>query len=465
ARWLVAVRWVTLTVAAALVLLANSWLGTSLPVLPLVLTLVGIAAYNALFWHLVHQLTRRDASRRRYAWLMHGQVVCDLLALTSLLHFSGGLENPFAPYYMLIVLIGSLLMARRDSYWYAAIASLLWVGLLLAEALGWLPHYNLVGFRLAVRYKEASHIVAESVVLVSGNVACAYLAATIIERLRAGEQQLLEASASCELRAGELADLNQRLLEASASCELRAGELAELNQRLKEVDQTRTAFIRLVTHELRAPVAAIQSYLRLILDGYVPESRLQEIITKAEQRANDQLDLIGDLLELARAQEPGRREPPKPCDPLAVLRDVLDMMQARIEAKSLTCETRLPETLPCVVASAEHMRQIWINLISNAIKYTREGGHVGVTVERDGTLLRVAVTDTGIGIAPDEQKRVFETFYRTEAAKAMSARGTGLGLAIVRGIVEGYGGRIWLTSEVGHGSTFTFELPLAKVAG
>jgi len=114
-----------------------------------------------------------------------------------------------------------------------------------------------------------------------------------------------------------------------------------------------------------------------------------------------------------------------------------------------------------VLANVEHVRQVWTNLISNAIKYTPDGGKVMVSLKEEDGKIRGAVQDTGIGIAPEEQERIFEDFYRTEAAKAMAHHSTGLGLSIVKGIMERYGGRIWLTSKVGEGSTFFFELPKA----
>ncbi|MBN1399334.1 MAG: hypothetical protein JXA74_00765 [Anaerolineae bacterium] len=443
ARWLVTFRWLVLTAAVVCVLLANHWLGNVLPVRPLWFTLAGIGLYNGVLWLVARAFQRRRRPHRCYVALMHFQILTDLLALTILLHFSGGVENPVSPYYTLIVLVGSLLMTRRDSYIYAVVASLLWIALLVAEGSGAIPHYNLAGFRLAIRHQQVSHIVAESFVLLSANLACAYLASDLIERLRHGEQQLLEASTSCELR---------------------AAELAQLNRRLRELDQTRAAFIRLVTHELRAPVAAIQSYLRLILDGYVPKERTEEIIGKAEARANDQLELIGDLLDLARVQDPAPQAEVVPCDAAALLRDVMDMMQARIQDKSLTAEVEVAPELPRVAANEEHVRQIWINLVSNAIKYTPEGGRIAIRLEcKDGRVCG-AVQDTGIGIRPEDIERIFETFYRTEAAKAMSVRGTGLGLSIVRGIIERYGGRLWVTSTVGEGSVFCFELPAADLS-
>jgi signal transduction histidine kinase len=440
ARWLVTFRWLTLTVAAVFVLLANRWLGNVMPMLPLLLTLAGIAIYNIALLYLSMRMEERAEGRRAITSLLHGQIVLDLLALTVLLHYSGGMENPFSLYYVILVVIGSLLTTRQGGFGYATLASVLWVGLLAMEATGILPHYNLSGFRLPIRYQQFSHLFAESFVLVTANYAGAVIASTVMERLRQEEAELYQANASCELRANELADLNQRL---------------------KDLDRARSSFVRLVTHELRAPVAAIQSYLRLILDGYVPMERLQEIVGKAEQRARDQLELIADLLDLAHLQDPSEQAPAPPTALCAVMDDVLDMMQARILDKALDVRVCAPRPGPLVPASPEHTKQIWINLISNAVKYTPSGGKVSILVEERGDRVLGSVTDTGIGIAPDEQEHIFEDFFRTEAAKAMETRGTGLGLSIVKGIMGRYGGRIWLESEVGKGSTFFFELPVA----
>jgi signal transduction histidine kinase len=462
-RWLVTLRWPALLLALILTFLAGRWMGDVLPMGALWATLGIIALYNAALWVISRRLISPGAPYECHAFLLHFQVFVDLFTLTMLLHFSGGLENPFSAYYLFVVVVGSILMTRRAAYVYAAAASFLWTALLMLEASGILPHHNLAGFRLPGRYLEPMHIISEAFVLASACFGVAYLSSNVVERLREEERELYEASSSCELRAGELAELNRQLQESNLSCELRAGELASLNLKLQELDKARSLFIRLVTHELRAPVAAIQSYLRLILDGYVPQERLQEIIAKAEQRACDQLELIGDLLDLARTQDVKDATVIKPVDGAAILHDIVDMMQARIQDKGLTLNMQVSPDSPLVLASEEHVKQVWTNLVSNAIKYTPDGGEVTITWKPlDGERVQGIVQDTGIGMAPEEAKRVFDTFYRTEAAKAMSHHGTGLGLSIVQGIMARYHGRIWVESEVGKGSTFYFELPAAK---
>lgn len=439
-RWLIKLRWVALVAAGLVTAVADAWLGGVLPLASLLVMLGCVALYNLVFWVIAHRLVGSSSPDDVYARLINTQIILDLVALTAALHYAGGIENPFSAIYVILVVVGSILMTRTDSFRYATLATLLWVGLLLAEAFGVLPHHNLVGFRLPIRHTEAIHLVAESVVLAGINFAAAYFSSGVVSQLRASERQLYDSNSACEVR---------------------AGELTRLNERLRELDHTRSLFIRLVTHELRAPVAAIQSYLRLILDGYVPEQRFSEIIAKAEQRAREQLDLIADLLDLAHINEPRGEDQPRRVDVAAVLNDVLDLMQARVERKGLNLTREIDDQPLTVLATEEHVRQLWTNLISNAIKYTPDKGCVDVVLRLEGEMIHGAVRDTGIGIKPEEIDHVFENFFRGEAAKAMAQHSTGLGLSIVKGIMDRYRGRVWLESQVGVGTTFYFELPAA----
>ena len=148
-----------------------------------------------------------------------------------------------------------------------------------------------------------------------------------------------------------------------------------------------------------------------------------------------------------------------PLDLADVLRSVVDMMRVPAEAKDLLLSVEMALNLPRVSLPVEQAKQVWTNLISNAIKYTPPGGSIVVSLMQDANNVIGSVQDTGIGIAPEGKGHLFEEFFRTTAAKAMEAHGTGLGLSLVKRIVESHGGRIWVESEVGKGSKFTFALP------
>ena len=228
---------------------------------------------------------------------------------------------------------------------------------------------------------------------------------------------------------------------------------------LEQLDRIKSTFTRTVAHELRAPVAAIQSYLRLILDGYIPPEQQREYLARAEQRTSAQLELVGDLLHLAHLQNPDLRIEREPVNLAESLREVCDLMSSRAQEKGIEFTVSVPEETLTISADPKHVKQLWDNLVSNAIKYTDEGGAVTVTMAAQDEQVVTTVRDTGIGIAPEDLERIFDEFYRTKAAKEYSEMGTGLGLSIVKRIVETYQGQVDVQSTLGQGSTFTVTLP------
>lgn len=248
------------------------------------------------------------------------------------------------------------------------------------------------------------------------------------------------------------------------SVEAEARRLAEEKARLEAIDQAKTEFIRMVTHELRAPIAAIQSYLKLILEGFVPPEKQREVIEKAEARARQQLALIADLLELGQLKEAKARYQEVLVSVDDVLQEVAGQFDGQAAQKNLQLKVNIAHNLPPVRAVPDQIKSVWTNLISNAIKYTPDGGTVEVSLYCDDGQVIGQVRDTGIGIPDEAKERLFTEFFRAKNAKAFNREGTGLGLAIIKRIIENAGGHIWVESEVGKGSTFTFVLPVAESA-
>jgi len=243
--------------------------------------------------------------------------------------------------------------------------------------------------------------------------------------------------------------------------EQEAAELARAKEEMERLDQFKTAFTLTVAHELRAPITALQSFLLAMLKGYVPPDQQQNILQRAIERAQELLDLVDDLLNLATAKQevvPSKREILSLAD---ALEKVIPLLQAQAEERGMTFTVEVRQR-PLVEANPGQIGQLWTNLISNAVKYTPAGGRVTVTLEeKDGWAVGM-VEDTGIGIAPEDQAKIFEEFYRTPQAKEMEHRGTGLGLPLVKRIVEGHGGTIEVESALGQGSRFSFRLPVAN---
>ena len=241
--------------------------------------------------------------------------------------------------------------------------------------------------------------------------------------------------------------------------EKKAEELARVNEEMERLDQYKTHFTLMVAHELRAPIAALQSFLLSILKGYVPPEQQEEILERAVARAQELLDLVNDLLNLAATREEITPAMSKDLSLAEILGKLIPPFQSQAVDEGLKLEVNIRQR-PSLDAVPEQMEQLWTNLISNAIKYTPEGGEVVITLDEEKGWAIGTVEDSGIGISPEHQAQVFEEFFRTPQAKDHNHLGTGLGLSLAKRIVEGHGGSIELESELGKGSRFRFRLPL-----
>lgn len=239
--------------------------------------------------------------------------------------------------------------------------------------------------------------------------------------------------------------------------------LARAKQELEKLDAMKSRFMLTVAHELRAPLGAIQGYLGLVLDGYAGEDE-QEMLQSAHQRCGELLDVIHDLLILAQMKERATDVKKTTVSVADVLEEVVSLLKAQAEQKDVTFRLEI-SSRPEMLANRENLKQLWTNLISNAVKYTPAGGTVVASVdERDGHVVGT-VSDTGMGIPADDMPRIFDEFYRTKGAKEIDPHGTGLGLPIVKAIIETYGGTIDVDSRPGEGTTFTFSLPQSGAPG
>lgn len=244
--------------------------------------------------------------------------------------------------------------------------------------------------------------------------------------------------------------------------EAEAQNLAAEKARLEEMDRAKVAFIRLVTHELQAPISAISTYLDLLLNEYIPPEKQREVLERSQERAQEQLALISDLLEFGRLKELKAAEKAGPVQMDTILRGVLQQMEPQAAEKGLVVAAVIPPDLPPVRIAADQAKSIWTNLISNAVKYTPSGGRISIQLRKENSTIEGQVIDTGIGIPDDARESLFSEFYRAKNAKELNIKGTGLGLAIVKQIIEKAGGKIWAESEIGKGSKFTFVLPISE---
>lgn len=234
--------------------------------------------------------------------------------------------------------------------------------------------------------------------------------------------------------------------------------------REKEVSQMKNDFVSHVSHELKTPLASIMAYSEMLADGEADDERTRkefyQVIQTQAQRLNR---LIEDILNVSRIESGLIKVQKEPVSLTILIEQQMQMIKGFAEEKGITVTGQKPIVYDQVLADKDMISQVIVNLLSNAVKYTPPGGTVRIQTEVNETeeVVRVTVTDTGVGIPADEIAHVFDKFYRV-SANNKQAKGTGLGLNLVKQIVEKvHDGRVFVTSQVGVGSTFGFELPLA----
>ena len=228
--------------------------------------------------------------------------------------------------------------------------------------------------------------------------------------------------------------------------------------RLQHTKQTMEHILSVIFHDLKAPLAAAESYNRLLLDGFVGElsEEQKNIIQRSSKRLSDLLNLISNMIDFSRVDfgKFGTEE----VSLTRVIEDCVETMRPLAVDKGLQLVAAIPRGLPTILGNADRLKQVMTNLLSNAIKFTASGG-ITVRVKDDKDHLRVDVIDTGIGIPTEDLPKVFDGFYK---GLDMEKRGAGLGLSISKKIIEGHGGTISATSptpDTGRGTRFTFILP------
>lgn len=233
----------------------------------------------------------------------------------------------------------------------------------------------------------------------------------------------------------------------------------------RAVERMQSEFVSMVSHELRTPLTSIKGYIDLILtDGEVGElNGLQrEFLQVSLNNARRLEGLVNDLLDISRLESGKIELHCGPFDLNQLIAELVPSFQRNWDAGRQTFALHLPAEAPTVFGDAGRVEQILTNLLSNAHKYTPDGGHIELCVEVEGAIARVAVSDSGIGLSAEEQAHLFTRFYRARNTVTETVGGTGLGLAITRSLVEMQGGEMQVESEPGLGSTFRFTLPLAQ---
>jgi signal transduction histidine kinase/HD-GYP domain-containing protein (c-di-GMP phosphodiesterase class II) len=253
-------------------------------------------------------------------------------------------------------------------------------------------------------------------------------------------------------------------IRTRAELERTTAGLEEARAALRRADEAKTDLVSIVSHELRTPLTAIKAYTETLIDNlenpeFTVRGRFLEII---EEECDRLTRMVNDVLDLSRMDSGRRKLRPEVVDLRRLAGEVQPTVEPALKARSLRLAYEEEPDLPVLEADPDLLKQVLVNLVHNAAKFSREGTTVTIRAARRGDRLELAVEDRGPGIPPDEIGRVFERFYRIEPSDGARAAGTGLGLAIVKSVVELHGGTIRVESEVGTGSRFVTELPLVQ---
>jgi signal transduction histidine kinase len=281
---------------------------------------------------------------------------------------------------------------------------------------------------------------------------------SVIEELSRQNRDLVQILSELEEKREQLEQVNRRLAESNR-------ELNEANEKLRELSDMKEEFLALTTHDLRSPLTVISGVINFFTSGRLGDMTPEQknMVAMMERNTQSLIELVNDLLDASKLESGTLRLEVAPVELAPLVAELRETMLPMAKEKEIALEEHVPAGLPAVSADRAKLRRVLVNLLSNAVKFTPKGGRIEVNAERDGDrAVRVSVTDTGVGIPPEDLARLFDKFEQARSRATRSEKGTGLGLYITRQLVELHGGHIDVESEVGQGSTFSFTIPTAR---
>ncbi len=419
--WLINLRWLATAGMVFLLFAGANLLNNNLPLKNLILTVSVLGLTNLAYVIIAKRII--PASLKMEMIFVRIQIYLDLILLSILIHLTGGIENPFYLFYIFHVIIASTIFEQnKDPYCVTIFSVSVFTIMVWVESQGWITHYNLFGSSLSL----LSILISIGVFYLT-MFASAYLGVTLMGR---------------HLKVKDI--------------------ISRQNIELKKASQVKTNFFRFVSHELKAPIVAIQSSINVVLNllGNDLDHKTADMLNRARNRSTQMLNIIKDLLDITydRQLDDSRTEKVVPCD---FLMEFIENERPHAEEKEITIIEEICAERSDLKLDKFILEKIFSNLLSNAIRYTPKGGVVNISTSLDDSNWSFTISDTGIGISPIDQKHVFDEFYRTKNAKQHVGVGTGLGLSIVKKLVDQLRGIIILDSELNKGTSFTIKIPFS----
>lgn len=425
--WLIKLRWIAVIGVILTIFFAAWGFKLSLALAPLYVIAAILGIYNLIFLFWITRIKETSPEKlvpitNRIANL---QISFDLTSLAALIHFSGGVENPFIFYFVFHMVIASIFLSRRAAFLQATFAAILFYVMALAEYSGKLHHYDLKGFLTHDLYNNFLYIAGISFAFTSTLYITVYMTTAISMRLREREKRLEEA-----------------------------------NKLLTEKDRIKSEYVLRVTHDVKEHLAAIQSCIEPVTDGITGplNERQINLLRRADERTGKLLFFVKALLAITRIKlHMGIKTESFSFSEL--LKTVANEMKTRAEAKKVTFVLDMDPLVGDIEGIRLYLEEAVQDILANAIKYTPSGGTISLNIKNKWDSYFITIKDTGIGIPKEDLPHIFEEFYRAKNARDVEKTGSGLGLSIAKEVVELHKGKIWVESEEGKGTIFYIELP------
>ena len=432
AQWLVRLRWVAIGTVAIATLAASRVMSITLPTTALYIITAVLVVYNFLLYDFLKYSTSgsRRMSSRAVGYILTLQMCGDLLILTTILHFAGGIENPFSFFFVFHMILASIMCSRRQSYLQATLAMVLFGSMVALEYMGILEHHELAGFSGYGLYAQGRFVFGVLFVFATTLYLVVYMTTNISAQLKKQQDSFEHA-----------------------------------NVLLEEKDNVKNEYVLRLTHDIKGHLAATQSCLNLVENETVgPLNEKQaDLVGRAYRRTGKCMKFVTAMLRLTKIKLAGGLQLEE-FSLKNVIIECLATVQNRAGRKSIELKHEIESGVDKICGEGVLIEETITNMLFNAVRYTPDNGSVRLTVSDNGRDVLVEIIDSGIGIPDGDQEKIFEEFYRASNAKNVERDGTGLGLSFARQVIERHGGRIWAENNGDGGSKFSFTLPKTHAA-
>ena len=441
-EWFVKLRWLFLLALAAVLFFARAFFHLEVHLFPILIISAAVLVYNLgfLVFHWRVKARAGQLTSRNLRLEANFQIGLDLRALVMLIHYSGGIENPFVFFFVFHMIMGSILLSHLDIWYHLAGTIFFLFSFLGLSYIGLIEHYHIEGFASSQLWSNTPYLLAGAVSFAATLVLTVYMTSSISRSVRNREVELFYAKNQLEKKSRELEQANQELI--------RQQNLLIQSEKLASLGKLSAG----IAHELNNPMTGILSFAHFIRDACPDLDQVQHDISVVIRETERCKKIIKGLLDFARQSQPEK----KVSDLLKVLAKTINLVEHHKDFKNIEIIRDFDEAIPPLMFDQDQLQQVFMNLIVNAQEAMPEGGTLYIRARLDIQLERIEIKikDTGPGMDEETMTKIFDPFFTTKEM------GTGLGLSISMGIIQNHGGILEVKSAPGEGSTFTVKLPI-----